>query len=145
MSFDEIPSSADIKAAHAQQHAHTHTHTNTHKHTHSHTFTRAHKHTHIHTQRLSLPHTRTHTHTQDLQRRFALDRVAELKYEVLPQLERELAHLSELSDESHKRMGEEGRGAYTIVGEVVGVETIRTIVSRSTGIGCVAVCCSVLQ
>lgn len=64
----------------------------------------------------------------DLERRYNLDRVAELKYEVLPQLERELALLSEQGEEP-------APGAQRIiVGETVGADQIRFIVARSTGI-----------
>jgi len=65
---------------------------------------------------------------QELERRYNLDRVAELKYERLPQLQRQLAQLSERGDAP-------APGARrVIVDETVGADQIRHMVSRSTGI-----------
>lgn len=62
----------------------------------------------------------------ELERRYNLDRVAELKYDMLPPLEQELANLTSSAAGASEQSG--------LVSESVGAEEIRSVVSRWTGI-----------
>ena len=69
----------------------------------------------------------TRRNIEELERRFNLDRVAELKYEVLPVVEAELAALTQEALEA-------GAGGGQGVGDVVGADAVRAILARMTGI-----------